>query len=113
MAGAGLFLSSFGIIIAFNGCFLYIYETVAEEYRVKTSVLIQFFYGIGVLANVGTYYMIGDWKLIFIIFYLVPLVIVILGIIFIVKDTPICLVTRLHPEKALKQFLKIAAINKL
>lgn len=73
---------------------------------------IQLFYGLGVLINVLWYYAIGDWQIILIAFYLVPLVFVIIGSIFFIKDTPMCLVTRYKSERALKAFAFIAKINK-
>ena len=73
---------------------------------------IQLFYGTGVLINVLWYYAVGDWQIIFIAFYFVPLILVIAGFIFFVRDTPICLVTRYPEEDALKDFTFIAKMNK-
>ncbi len=47
-----------------------------------------------------------------IVFYLVPLAFIIAGTIFIVKDTPICLVTRYPAAQAVKDFHFIAKMNK-
>jgi len=71
------------------------------------------FYGIGVLLNVPWYYIVGDWQLIMAIFYLIPSLAVLLGIIMFVRDTPICLVLRNSPEKAYKDMKYIAKINKI
>jgi len=54
-----------------------------------------------VICNVFWYYLIGDWKLIMWIFYFVPSLLVTLYVIIFVRDTPICLVTRYEPSKAL------------
>jgi MFS family permease len=111
MAGAGLFLATVGIQDAYNVCFFFIAETISEEYREKASVAIQLFYGLGVLLNVLWYYLVGDWQLIFAIFYFIPAVITTLGVVFIVKDTPICLVMRNTPLQALQDFRYIAKMN--
>ena len=62
--------------------------------------------------NVLWYFALKNWQLIFIIFYLIPSVLVVLSIIFIVKDTPICLVMRNSPLKALNDFRFIAKMNR-
>lgn len=112
MAGIGLFLATVGIQDAYNVCFFFIAETISEEYREKASVAIQLFYGLGVLLNVLWYYAIGDWQLIFALFYFIPAVLATIGVIVIVRDTPICLVMRNTPLKALKDFEYIARMNK-
>lgn len=72
---------------------------------------IQLFYGLGVLLNVLWYYAVGDWQLIFVVFYFIPAVATTLGVIMIVKDTPICLVMRKTPIQALEDFRYIAKMN--
>lgn len=111
MAGAGLFLATVGIQDAYNVCFFFISETISEEYREKASVAIQLFYGLGVLLNVLWYYAVGDWQLIFVVFYFIPVVATTLGVVMIVKDTPICLVMRKTPLQALDDFRYIAKMN--
>ena len=102
MAGIGLFIASVGVQNAFNICFYFIAETVSEDFREKASVAIQLFYGLGVLLNVIWYYWIKDWQMIFVLFYFLPAVTSVLGVVFIVRDTPICLVMRNSPSKALQ-----------
>lgn len=111
MAGIGLFVITCGIQNAFNVCFYFIAETMSEEYREKFSVAIQLFYGLGVLLNVLWYWWIGDWQVIFVAAYFAPLVVVIGGSVFYLKDTPMCLVTRYHAYEALKDFTFIAKNN--
>ena len=101
MAGIGLFIASVGVQNAFNICFYFISETVSEEFREKASVAIQLFYGLGVLLNVLWYFMVKDWQMIFVLFYFLPAVASVIGIVIIVRDTPICLVMRNSPSKAL------------
>lgn len=76
------------------------------------EVLIQLFYGLGVLINVLWYYAVGDWQLIFAIFYFIPLVAVIIGMVKFVKDTPMCLIMRYTAKKAHRAFRYIAKLNK-
>jgi MFS family permease len=112
MAGMGLFLATVGIQDAYNVCFFFIAETISEEYREKASVAIQLFYGLGVVLNVLWYWMVRDWQLIFAIFYFIPAVLTALAVIVIVRDTPICLVMRNSPLKALQEFSFIAQTNR-
>ena len=100
MAGIGLFVASVGVQNAFNICFYFIAETVSEDFREKASVAIQLFYGLGVLLNVLWYYWIKDWQMIFVLFYFLPAVASVLGVVFIVRDTTICRVMRNSPSKA-------------
>lgn len=101
-AGIGLFIASVGVQNAFNICFYFISQTVSEDFREKASVAIQLFYGLGVLLNVLWYFWIKDWQMIFVLFYFLPAVASTIGIVIIVRDTPICLVMRNSPSKALQ-----------
>lgn len=111
MAGIGLFITTCGIQNAFNVCFYFIAETMSEDYREKFSVAIQLFYGLGVLMNVLWYWWIADWQVIFVASYFAPLVVVIGGAIFFIRDTPMCLVTRYPVDWALRDFTFIAKKN--
>lgn len=113
MAAVGLFLSLMGGMLGFNYALSYITETVDEDKRERYSIVAQLFYGVGALGNVGTFYAIGNWLYILIFFYLVPVLIVILGIIFLAVDTPICLITKNTPEVAHRAFMHIARINNI
>ncbi len=72
MASIGLFIASFGIQNAFNICFYFIAETTSETHREKYSVLVQLFFGFGVVSNVAYFYLFGDWKIIMFLFYVLP-----------------------------------------
>lgn len=73
--------------------------------------MIQFFFGIGVLANALWYYLSYSWNLVLLIYYIVPLFLVILGFVFVVVDTPIGLVMRYTPYEAMRAFQWIARWN--
>lgn len=94
IAGVGLFISTIGIQNGFNVCFYFLAETVSESHREKYSVAIQLFYGSGVLLNVPWFYLVRDWRLILIFFYLIPSVLVTVTVLLFVRDTPICLVLK-------------------
>ena len=111
MAAVGLFLITLGVQNAFNICFFFISETMTESTREKLEVIIQLFYGLGVLINVLWFFVIGDWQLIYAICYLLPLIGVIISFMLLVKDTPMCLVMRNHSSRALKKFQYIAKMN--
>ena len=42
-------------------------------------MLIQVFFGLGVLGNTIWYYLLEDWELVFWYFYILPLIFVIVG----------------------------------
>ena len=113
MATVGLFFVSIGSQNAFSVCFYFITETISEEFREKSSVTFQFFYSFGVLLNVALYYLLRDWQMVLTLFYFIPSVVALIAIITIVRDTPICLVMRNSPSKALEDFSYIAKINSI
>lgn len=61
--------------------------------------------------NVGAYYWLNDWKLIFWIFYVAPSALVLAAVVFFVKDTPMCLIMRESADKAVSDMAFIARIN--
>ena len=75
--------------------------------------MIQILEGMGGLLNVAWAYMSRHWAPILWIYYLIPLVVCFFLVLFFVTDTPICLVTRYKPKKALRKFSHIAKINRL
>jgi hypothetical protein len=76
-------------------------------------VAFQLFSGLGVLLNPFWFTYVADWQEILTVFYFTPAVAVTLGVIFVVKDTPICLIMRNTPEKAYEDFLFIAWMNNI
>jgi MFS family permease len=111
MAVAGLFVGLVGAQWHFNVGLVYISETVAESHRHKFMVIAQFFHGFGVLANTGYYYGLRDWRQVFLFGYVAPAAVLLVALLCVVTDTPICLIQKYSSEEALAQFLKIAKIN--
>ena len=74
-------------------------------------MLIQLFFGLGVVLNTAFYYFIGNWKIIFWIFYVLPSAAVLAGTFFLVKESPLFLVTKYSSEVAHKNFMAIAKLN--
>ena len=104
----GLFLSIAGVRNGFNICYYFIAETMDDEKRAETSVLIQFYFGIGMLMNVPTFLLLNNWKLVLVVAFILPLAICIIGFITQIKDTPMCLVLRYPAQDALAHFRYIA-----
>jgi hypothetical protein len=74
-------------------------------------MLIMATFSVGGLANVLWFYLLRDFQLVLLYCYLVPAVLATAALIFFVKDTPICMVTKGSPEKALKGLRFIAEVN--
>lgn len=90
--GIGLFLAGYGSDSGINICFYFITETMEAKRRQKFCILIQVFFCLGSVVNIGYYYILKDWKLVVWIFLVVPTVIC-MGVIWkMVKDTPYFLV---------------------
>jgi MFS family permease len=98
MAAVGIFFALAGTQWFSSGSFFYISETVGEPSRGRYLVVVQIFFGLSCLANSGLYYWLGDWKLVLTYFYIVPALLLIIGIIWIVTDTPIGLIQKCTPE---------------
>jgi MFS family permease len=111
MGMAGLFIGMIGVQWHFNVSLIYISETVAESHREEFMVVAMSFYGVGCLANTGCYYWLRDWQKVFIYFYVVPGVLLIVAVMAVVTEAPICLIRKYAPEEALEQFMRIARIN--
>ena len=58
MVTAGLLFAISGARNAFVICFNFLTETMTENLREKSSVLIQIFFGVGVLGNTIWYYLL-------------------------------------------------------
>lgn len=92
--GIGLFMMGYGSDSAINICFYFITETMEAKYRQKYSILIQVFFSLGGVVNIGYFYIFKNWKIITWIFLIVPSVICIILIVKVIKDTPYFLVKR-------------------
>ena len=66
----------------------------------------------GGLLNVAWAYSFQHWRPMLWVYYLIPTAISFILVAFFVTDTPICLVTRYKPKKALKKFSYISKMNK-
>jgi uncharacterized membrane protein YccF (DUF307 family) len=74
---------------------------VERTAREKATIFIQSFYGIGAVINIFWYWLFEDWWTIFFACYLIPAVLLFIGICLLVVDTPMSLVHRNPPEIAL------------
>ena len=75
-------------------------ETVAESHRERYSVLMQIFFGTGVFFNAVFFYFLEHWKSALWVGYVLPVSLTLLGVIFLMKDTPMNIVVRHTPEQA-------------
>lgn len=111
VGGIGMFLCIFGLNINLNICFPYVTETVSSKYRPSFSMLIMASYSVGALANVFWFYIFRDYSPVLIYFYGIPAVFSTLSLIFFIKDSPICMITKSSPERALRGLKHVAKIN--
>ena len=98
MAGIGIGLCVFGGKNNFNLTVIYMTETTSKKYRQILSVLIHTCYCAGGLFNVLWYYVIADFQNVLIYCYGLPSIFVAIILIFFVKDTPICLISKHSPQ---------------
>jgi hypothetical protein len=68
--------------------FVYLSEYFKEESREKYAIGIQVPYSFGYIFICGGMYFIGNWKIVILIFVAIPMIVGLLGTIFLLKETP-------------------------
>ena len=111
MVGIGLFITGFGCDTAINICFNFITESVENRKRQKHSVIIQFFFSLGGVINIPYFFFIGNWRLIFWIFFILPALTCLFVIWKFIEDTPFFLIRLKKPEQVSKSIKNIMKIN--
>ena len=97
-ASVGLFVCGFGIETCFNLGLYFVSELLENRRRQRIAVFIQGIFCVGGLFTVLIFYLLKDWKIIFIVFCLIPLVACLAFNIFFVKETPQFLIKRYKVE---------------
>jgi hypothetical protein len=90
---------------------MFLIETVESKTRERVTVLIQCFYGIGAVVNIFWYWLINDWWTIFFACYLIPAAVLFAVMCLVLVDTPMSLILRNSPEKALAKLHFIGRMN--
>lgn len=78
--------------------FVYIAEIMSEQYRDRSTSIVMFFEEMGALTNVGGFFLLGNYKLVILYFYLIPIAIATIFMLIYLVDTPIRLITHNTPE---------------
>jgi MFS family permease len=98
VAVIGVFLYGAGLDISYSCIFTLITEFFAENDRGFFYNIITLSFSAGIFLNALAFYYIDNWKIIVISFFILPIIVAILGFIFWVEDTPIELVAYKKPE---------------
>jgi hypothetical protein len=77
------------VIIELAVCF--ITETVLEEERGRQSMMLLIFYNAGSTANGILFYLL-PWRYVIIFYFVTPLLLVLVGLLWYVKDPPLDLI---------------------
>lgn len=83
------------VVIELVVCF--ITETVLEEERGKQSMMLLIFYNVGSTLNCVTFYFL-PWHFTIILYFVLPLSLILIGLIWYVKDPPLDLVANFSAE---------------
>jgi hypothetical protein len=70
-----------------------------------------FFYGLGVTLNGAVFVLIKDWRIVLIVYQLLPFVIMICGYLFFIEETPFDAIIFSNAESSFEAFKRIASIN--
>ena len=81
------------------------------KHRQRYSILIQVFFSLGGVVNIAFYYLLKNWRLVTWIFYIAPMLISLVVILAIVKDTPYFLIKLKKPDVILNQLSYIYKLN--
>ena len=100
----GVFLYGAGLDISYSCMYTLITEFFAENDRGFFYNIISLSFATGILLNALVFYFIDNWRIISITFFILPIVVAILGFVFWVEDTPIELVAYKKPEDILAAF---------
>ena len=97
MGGIGLFFTTLGSNIIIQVCYIYVMETASDKHRQGITALMSAIFSVGALLNVLWFYLLPNFETVLIFFYVIPLVVIGVIFFFLVKDAPICMVSRLKP----------------
>lgn len=109
--GIGLFITGFGTDSGVNICFYFIAETMEAKNRQKYSIIIQIFFSLGGVFNIGYYYVLRNWRIVAWVFLIAPSLVCIVVIYKMVKDTPYFLIKLYESEEIIKQLSYIYKLN--
>lgn len=74
-------------------------------------MLCYLFYGFGVTLNGAVFMLFKDWRVLLLIYQFIPFVIVLLGLLYFIEETPFDSIVNYAPEESLTAFQRIALLN--
>ena len=90
----------FGIFVCFAGCetaiqytSCYFSEVVSQKYRFKFSCTIALTDSLGIMLNSIAFKYINNWKHVFILLYIIPIIAMIVAMLYFIEETPIDLLS--------------------
>jgi hypothetical protein len=111
MVTLGLMMGVLGSSNCYIITFMFLIETMDKKTSERYSVVIQNFHGFGAVVAILSFWIIKDWWLIFFFCYLVPSVTLLIYMYSIIVDTPMSLILRNEPIKALEELSTISKMN--
>lgn len=88
MIAVGAIMSGAGINVSAGMVFYFFGETVENLKRQKYSILVQIAYTSAAITMTCLYYLIGSWRVIYIIVTMVPAIIMLFFFLLYVEETP-------------------------
>jgi len=93
----GLFIIPVGIITSYNLTYIFITEMVVEHKRQTYKIIVASIFSVGALTNVLWFLMIPNYEIVMLVFFGLPMLIIMIIFIVFFKDTPISLITKNTP----------------
>lgn len=84
---------------------------VVEHKRQTYKIIVASIFSVGALTNVLWFLLIPNYEIVMLVFFGLPMLIIMVVFIVFFKDTPISMITKNSAEKAYKSLMHIAKIN--
>lgn len=85
IAEIGLFMAGFGVQSCLSVCFCVLSEILENSRRQKVEIMMQGWSCVGGCSIVGIFYIFKSWRIIFVLFYFLPLLICLIFTFFFLK----------------------------
>ena len=74
-------------------------------------MVVYLFYALGVTFNGLIFMLIDSWQIVLLIYQILPFIVMVMGLVFYIKETPFDLITNYNPEYVCSVFEEIALVN--
>jgi hypothetical protein len=74
-------------------------------------MVIYLFFAFGVTLNGVIFMILKDWQVILLVYQILPFLVMLVGIVYFIEETPFDSIVHCEPQETLRAFERIARIN--